>query len=150
MGAYADDTSSDVDAGSATIFVRSGSAWSIEAVLLSTHPAAGDRFGSSVSLSADGLLAIVGAPQADDSHRVGAGSAFVFSRAGVAWTAGATLVPLAAVAFDHFGHSVAYSADGSRVVVGAIGVDTRAIFNSGSAYAFTTGPVVPAGDAGPG
>jgi hypothetical protein len=73
-------------------------------------------FGHSVALSADGSVAVVGAPRAGEQS----GSAWVFVREGSAWRHVQTLSanePLGKEA--RFGRSVAISADGSTVLVGA-------------------------------
>jgi len=46
--------------GSATIYVRSGSTWTQQAVLVGSDTVNGDRFGCSVAI--DGDYALVGAP----------------------------------------------------------------------------------------
>ena len=102
---------------------------------------ASGRFGYSVALSADGNTALIGAryatPNGDES-----GAAWVFARSGSTWTqqggklngtghAGETL-------FDHigegeFGYSVALSADGGTVLIGA----PRDNYYVGAAWVFT-------------
>ena len=75
------------------------------------------RFGRSVALSADGNTAVVGAPVADE----GRGAVWVFTRTASGWaTHGVSLSPGAEEKHGgHFGRSVALSADGNTVVVGA-------------------------------
>ena len=71
--------------------------------------------GLSVSLSADGNTAIVGAWQ--DNGSVGA--AWVYSRSGGVWTQqGSKLVGTGAVGSPHQGYSVSLSADGNTAIVG--------------------------------
>jgi hypothetical protein len=78
IGAHGHDTPVGVDAGSAYLFVRSGSSWSEQAKLTAGDGAAGDYFGGSVSLSGDGTTALVGAPYDDTAAGTDAGSAYVF------------------------------------------------------------------------
>ncbi len=78
VGAPSDDTAAGADAGSVHLLVRSGTTWSNEALLLHASPAAGDRFGSSVALSADGTRGIAGAHR-DDTTATDTGSARVFA-----------------------------------------------------------------------
>lgn len=115
--------------GSAYVFLRSGATWTQQTRLVASDGVAGDLFGSSVSLSADGSRGLVGAV-ADDSRR---GSAYVFARSGSTWTQQAKLVAADGVANNDFGGSVSLSSDGRRALVGAIGTATR-----GGAYVFVS------------
>ena len=54
VGAYFDSTAGGMSAGSARIFVRTGTTWADEATLLAPDGAAGDWFGNAVALSPDG------------------------------------------------------------------------------------------------
>ena len=102
--------------GSARVFVRTGSAWAEEAAL----PATGEDFGRAVALSADGGRALVGSPRA--SGAAGPAVARLCARAGSSWAHEATLpsgVP-GELRAEHFGRSVALSADGSRALVGRL------------------------------
>ena len=77
VGAYLDDDNGS-NSGSAYIFVRIGTVWSQQAKLLPADGAAGDEFGTSVSVSGD--TALVGA-RLDDDNGSGSGSAYVFALA---------------------------------------------------------------------
>ena len=79
-----------------------------------TGPAAGSTFGQSVSLSADGNTALVGAY----NWNSGTGKVLVYARSGSTWTQQADL-PHALGTSSTFGHSVALSADGNTALVGA-------------------------------
>jgi hypothetical protein len=105
--------------GFARVFARTGSTWALEATLTASEGEA--RFGASVSLSADGSLALVGAPDGPGSGGVRTGSAHVFVRSGTVWAGEGTLLPREGRAGEHFGASVALSSDGTRAVVGAPG-----------------------------
>jgi hypothetical protein len=97
-------------AGAAWVFIRNGGVWTQQGEkLVSTGSA---RQGTSVALSADGSVAIVGG-LADDA---GVGAASVFTRSGGIWTQGEKLVSAGVV--GKFSSSVALSADGSVVLVG--------------------------------
>src|SRR6185436_20284325 len=76
VGADHDDTAAGSDAGSAYVFVRSGSSWTQEGKLTPADAAAGDVFGASVSISGDRIAA--GAAVATTTAGVGAGAAYVF------------------------------------------------------------------------
>ena len=80
------------NAGAAWVFTRSGGAWTEQAKLVADCTSgcanegmgedSGGNFGISVALSSDGSTALIGAPN-DDSN---AGTAWVFTRSGNAWT----------------------------------------------------------------
>ncbi len=96
-----------------------------------------ERQGFSVAVSADGDIAIIGAPF-DNS---GAGAAWVFARNGATWTqrqkltagdaTGCSQTDLSAC--PQFGWSVALSADGNTAIVGGPGDNN----SSGAAWVFT-------------
>ena len=111
-------------AGSAYIFVRSGTAWTQQQKLTASDAASNDLFGNSVSISGD--YAVVGA-RGDNSF---AGSAYVFVRSGTTWTEQEKLTASDAASSDEFGKSVSISGD--YAVVGADGDNSDA----GSAYVF--------------
>jgi len=97
-------------AGAAWVFSRSGSGWTQEGEkLVSTGSA---RQGTSVALSADGNIAIVGALVGDAAG----GGGLVFTRGGGQWTLDKKLVGTSAVGKSV--PSVALSADGSVIMVG--------------------------------
>ena len=125
VGAQGDNS----QAGSAYIFVRSGTTWTQQQKLTASDAASGDLFGSSVSISGD--YAVVGARQ-DNSN---AGSAYIFVRSGTTWTQQQKLTASDVVEADSFGISVSVS--GNYAVVGAYGNDDAGTYsNSGSAYIF--------------
>jgi hypothetical protein len=102
------------EAGSAWVFTRSGSVWSQDSELTSSGATGRQAFGDSVSLSADGQTAIVGAA----STSGGKGGAWSFVRTGEAWSAPVKLnAPIPGEA-GQFGSSVAIDPTGSFAVVG--------------------------------
>jgi hypothetical protein len=121
-------------AGAVYLFTRVGAAWSHQAYIKASNTGAGDRFGRSVALSADGnTLAVgadgegsiaigVGGEQADNSAN-GAGAVYVFARVGGAWSQQAYIKASNTGAGDWFGDSVVLSADGDTLAVGATGED---------------------------
>lgn len=130
IGQYA---SNGVDAGSAYVFVRSGTVWTQQAKLTASDAAAGDAFGNSVALS--GSTAVVGAHFDDTAAGNNRGSAYVFVRSGTVWTQQAKLSPAdAATAGSSFGASVAVS--GSTAVVSAQSANAPGVANAGAAYVF--------------
>ena len=131
VGVPRDDTGTNVDQGSAYVFVRSGTMWTQQAKLVATDGVAADLFGDSVALSGD--TALVGA-SVDDFAGVGQGSAYVFVRSGTTWTQQAKLVAADGAPGDRFGFSVALSGD--TALVGAPFDDIAPNASQGSAYVF--------------
>ena len=103
--------------GSASVFTRSGGKWALQKTLTGNNGAAGDLFGYSVSLSADGGTLAVGATGADVDGNADQGTASVFTRDG-GWALQATLTSATAAAKANFGTSVALSSDGNTLAVG--------------------------------
>jgi hypothetical protein len=120
--------------GSAWVFTRSGSEWSLQRTLVGPNQSGEGRFAKSVALSADGNTALIGNPSADGGH----GAAWVFSRSGSSWsTEGEQLLAGERSQRVHFGRSVALSADGQRALIG----DPGEAGYSGSAWALArSGP----------
>jgi hypothetical protein len=141
IGGPGDNTSSAgaPGVGAAWVFTRSGGVWSQQGPKLIGTGAiglAGQGQGYSVSLSADGSIAIVGGP-IDNTE---AGAAWVFKRSGGVWSQqGSKLVGTGAVgSFAEQGYSVSLSADGSTAIVGGPGDDTPPDnVGVGAAWVFT-------------
>jgi hypothetical protein len=72
----------------------------------------GDRFGTSVSLSANGNTVAVGAPYYDLSGIINRGQVRVFDWSGIAWTVRGTNILLGEGSNDYSGMSVSLSEDG--------------------------------------
>ncbi len=122
-------------AGSAYIFVRSGSTWSQQAYLTASDKAVADHFGQSVKISGDGTRALVAAPQRliNAQGGAGAGAVYVFVRSGTTWSQERILVPSDPQSSSYFGVSLSLSNDGSRALIGKLG-DAA---NTNGAYVFT-------------
>jgi hypothetical protein len=108
-------------AGSALVFVRSGTTWTQQGTPLTPNDAQGQEcppegFGSAVALSADGSTALIGSPS-DAGY---AGAAWVFARSGSTWTPqGPKLRPTGETGPGAFGTSLALSGDGATALIGA-------------------------------
>ena len=133
---------------------------------------AGDQFGgllegdlsssASMSLSADGLTLVVGAPLEDSASttvggvednngRANSGAAYVFVKTASGWEQQAYIKARNSGVDDNFGESISVSADGNTLVVGARLEDSNAqgttptdideqnngASNSGAVYVFT-------------
>jgi len=170
VGAYAEDSAATgidgnqtdntaTNAGAVYVFTRSAGAWKQQAYVKASNTGAEDRFGWSLALSDDGnTLAVgayaedsaatgIGSNQADDTASA-AGAVYVFTRSAGAWTQQAYIKASNAGAGDEFGWSIALSADGDTLAVGALFEDSAATgvggnqadntaSNSGAAYVFT-------------
>jgi ELWxxDGT repeat protein len=111
--------------------------WVARQQLAASNSAAGDQFGGSVAINGDGSTAVVSANLFDNGGNVDQGTAYVFVRTGAVWTQQAQLLASDGVAHDLFGRSVAISADGNTIVVGAGDADVGGNINQGAAYVFT-------------
>lgn len=103
--------------GSASVFARQGGKWSLQKTVTGKDGAAGDLFGYSVSLSADGSTLAVGATGSDVGGNADQGTASVFTRDG-GWALQQVLTSATAAAKANFGTSVSLSADGNTLAVG--------------------------------
>ncbi|MEY3231202.1 MAG: hypothetical protein RL689_1291, partial [Planctomycetota bacterium] len=130
VGARADDVGANNDQGSAYVFTGGGASWTQQAKFLAADGAAGDQFGSSVSISGD--VAIVGARTDDIGANGDQGSAYVFIRWGTTWTQRSKLTAPDGAVNDSFGASVGIS--GVNVLVGAVSDDVGTNNDQGSAW----------------
>jgi hypothetical protein len=113
--------------GAAFVFTRSGSSWTQVAKLVDNggSPDSGAEFGTSVALSADGTIALIGAPldsftaAAPNTSSFDQGAAWVFTASGTTWSQQAKLISGDPGNDDGFGTSVALSADGAAALIGA-------------------------------
>lgn len=132
-------------AGAVYVFVWSGTAWSQQAYLKPPNATSGYYFGEAIAVSWDTIVVgsqmessgqttiTNGSTAPTDYARPGSGAAYVFVRSGVEWAQQAFLKAPNAGSTDHFGWSVAASAD--TVVVGAYNEDSAqtAIWNGSTA-----------------
>ena len=150
VGATGEDSSgaqsnnSASSAGAAYVFTRAGVSWSQQAYVKRLNPFNGHYFGKALSLSADGNTLAVGLY----GFSFGRGSVSIFSRAGSSWSELASVLAFDFNDDDYFGSSVALSADGNTLAVGAPSEDSNATgvngsstnnsaAGSGAAYVFT-------------
>ena len=135
IGAFFDDTVRGDSAGSAYVFIRTGTVWSQQQHLFASDGAAIDDFGYSVAISGNAI--VVGAVAGDTSAGTNSGSAYLFTRTGTVWTEQQELAASnGGSPEDYFGTSVAVS--GNTIIVGAFFDDLPVGENAGSAYIFAT------------
>lgn len=119
-----------IRAGAAYVFTRSNGAWSQQAFFKASNTNQDDWFGFSIALSGDGnTLAVGAAAEASSSSGLmgspadnaagGAGAVYLFQRGGSTWGQRAYIKASNTDAGDVFGTSVALSADGKTLAVGA-------------------------------
>lgn len=123
--------------GAVYVYTRSGNTWKQQAYVKASNTGANDMFGYSIALSMDGNTLAVGALlEASSSTGIGstpdelapyAGAVYVYTRSGIIWTPQAYVKASNTEAGDLFGYSVALSADGNTLVVGAALEDSAAI-----------------------
>jgi hypothetical protein len=143
--------------GAVYVFQQEGGTWSQKAYIKASNAESADLFGSSVSLSGEGNVLAVGARGEDGDPAAGgnqsdnsisnAGAVYVFARADASWEQRAYLKAAIAANHDAFGSSLALSADGHTLAVGAYsengdssGITTpspaKFIGDSGAVYVF--------------
>ena len=135
--------------GAAYVFHASGEgSWATSstpaATLTNSSGASGDDFSSSVAISADGTIAVIGAYGVNSST----GAAYVFQVSGEgSWTTSstptATLTNSVSTAGYDFGFSAALSADGATSLIGTNTANAASVFHvSGSALATPSTPSI--------
>ncbi len=144
--------------GAVYLFTRSGSTWNQQAYLKASNTDGGDQFGYSLDLSTDGNTLAVGARNEDSAatgingneanNSSNAGAVYLFTRSGSTWNQQAYLKASNTDADDWFGDSIALSANGDTLAVGAVlegstatGINGNETDNSatyaGAVYLFT-------------
>ena len=124
--------------GAAYVFTRSAGIWTARQKLTPSDPAAIDDFGDAVALSGD--TALVGTwfhPGEGGTPEVGAAYVFVRVADRPVWIQQAKLTAADGAEGDHFGWSVALSAEAA--LIGAPGYVTEGGAKAGAAYVFTRG-----------
>jgi hypothetical protein len=140
VSAYLEHAGGTSDAGSVYIYTYNGVSW-VEHKLVSPDNETSAQFGTSVSMSSDGMKVIVGAMH-DDEGATDTGAAYIFTYSGGSWDAGTKIVAPDKAQDDRFGNSVGMSGDGTKVIVGAYIEDEdvaggTTLTSAGSAYIFT-------------
>lgn len=134
IGSYNDDSPLS-NAGSAYVFIRTGTSWTFQQKLTASDATADDEFGNAVGIVGETI--VVGAHFADLPSNSQAGSAYVYRRTGTVWAQTQRLIPVSTngsvILGDHFGESVAMS---SMLAIGAAGDDTP-FTAAGAVYVFS-------------
>ena len=133
VGAKGKTVGANVGQGSAYVFTRSGSAWTLQQELTSDDGAANDTFGISVVVS--GNRALVGACSKSIGTNASQGAVYVFAQSGGTWSQQQELTTADGAANDCFGYSVSLAA--STMAVGALGKTVGGNANQGATYLFS-------------
>src|SRR5690606_11802665 len=130
-------------AGAVYVYAKTAQGWVPQAYIKAPNASRRDRFGKSISLSADGNVLAVGAPfeesgfdgvcvPVEDACREamarnelvstpltgGAGAVYVFERSGQSWSASAYIKSSIPSLRAEFGDAIALSSDGNTLLVG--------------------------------
>ena len=157
VGINGAQTNTALDSGAVYLFRFNGNNWFQQAYIKASNTDAGDTFGESVSLSADGNTLAVGAHQEDsvsagvngaqtDNTASTSGAVYLFRYNGSDWLQQAYIKASNSGAGDFFGESLSLSGDGNTLAVGAReedgsanvvnGPKTNTASNAGAAYVF--------------
>ncbi len=115
--------------GAAYVFTKHAGTWTPQQELTASDGVPGDYFGSSVALSNDGHVEVIGAFGKNGFT----GAVYVFTEHGGTWTQQHELTASGGTPLDSFGQAVALSKDGHVALIGTPGKDG----NKGAAYVFT-------------
>ena len=121
----------ETDAGAVYLFRKSDNCWIQEARLFGDDTAAGDEFGSSISLNGRRLL--VGAPRAD-GNSTNSGKAYLFGKRGNQWVQLREFMAFDGATGDRFGDSVVLH--GNIAAIGTPFDDNSNGTRAGAAYVF--------------
>ncbi len=132
VGSYADDVGLSADQGSAIIYQYNGTSWVQTQRITDATGAAGDLFGTSVSMS--GNMAIIGAENDDVGANADQGSASIYQYNGSSWVLVQKLTDPTGAASDNLGYSL--SINGNFAMAGAAYDNVGANADQGSAIVF--------------
>jgi hypothetical protein len=107
---------------SGQVLSSTSTSWKQVGYIKASNPAEGSQFGHAVAVSGDGSTVAVGAQMENNA----AGAAYIYVRSGDRWTEQASIAASNADQGDQFGSSIALSADGNTLAVGAYFEDSAA------------------------
>jgi hypothetical protein len=146
VGSSSDDGGSGPNSGSAFVFVRAGSGWTLEAQVSAWDGAIGDEFGAALAIAGDTL--VVGARNVDVGANANQGAAYVFARNGSVWNQTQKLIAAdGGRSEEQFGSWLAL--DGETLAVGANGT-VRIFARQGGSFMEVQQIAAPSGPTGEG
>lgn len=98
--------------GCATIYDYNSSSWIYKNKFIASDATVNAQFGKSVSISADGLTVLIGAPRTEDDRFTIAGKAYIYQ-----WLNNAWVETILTSTDGAFGHSTSISADGTTAII---------------------------------
>lgn len=129
VGATESRNPANAGTGYVEAWKRTGDTWAREGsrIVISQY---GSRFGAAVALSGDGNTALIGSPYEQAEY----GKARLYNRTNGTFTLARELDD--GLFLDHFGSSVALSADGKRAIVGAPDENNGTNIDHGAAFVY--------------
>jgi hypothetical protein len=128
--------------GAAYIYRQTGTpaapAWSFNTQLVAAETASGDSFGGAVAASGD--VAVIGASGREVGGFTDVGAAYVFINSNGTWDQVARLTAGVLAGYENAGASVAVSAGGDTIIVGAPAADVNGKQDAGAVYVFVRDP----------
>jgi len=136
VGAPGRDNSASESTGTVEVFENTDGRWTRQDTLSADDGVTEVGFGQSTALSADGTIAVVGAPQEKDSRGKVTGTAYLFERSGDRWTRQAKLVPSNGINMGQFGRSIAILDSEPILFIGAPGEVVESNLGAGLVHVF--------------
>lgn len=123
-----------LNAGAVYYFTYDGETWIQRQKFFSTDIAAGDSFGSAISINETADYAVIGAMGDDDTGNA-TGSVYFFTRSGSTWTQVGKLASPSSADNAQFGSSLCLTKDKSTLLIGARD-DTGSAISTGKVYQY--------------
>jgi hypothetical protein len=121
IGANTDSNSAGINCGSIYIFSKNQAGqWTLLQQFYPTDPTYSKLFGSSISISADNSTIAIGAP-GDNDYGANAGAVYVYIKSGTSYVYQAKIKTANVTQNSWFGYSIALTADGNALMIGAYG-----------------------------
>lgn len=137
IGSIYSDDGAVSDAGAGYVYTRTAGNWGGEKKILASDRVANHSLGSSVSLSGDGKIALLGAMGATVGGASQAGAAYVFTESAGTWGSEKKIVASDGVANDRLGEKVALSSNGQNALLGAPQAAPGGKTNAGAVYGYS-------------
>ena len=134
-GAFVEGTGGSVDGGEAYLYAYESGSWNQSAVFSAPVPAAGDNFGSAISISDNGNKILFGV-RGIDIYQTSGGASFLFELNNDTWHRTDSLLPNTFSFMCLYGTGAALSGDGQIAALGCPNDDTF-FTDAGNIYFFT-------------